>query len=95
MPWSGQQELQRTKTRLVKEQRQRTLRRQRELLFPSDTLYNSDSDSETELRHRVDTIKPDNLSKYKRDLCLSVFCVLILVIAANLLVWQSILLRRV
>jgi hypothetical protein len=94
MPWSGQEELLRAKARLVKEQRQRTLRRQRKLLYPSEELYNSDSDSDTEPSHRTDTIKPDHLSKYKRDLSLSVCCVLILVIASNLLVWQFILLRR-
>ncbi len=38
MPWSGQEELQRTKARLVREQRQRTLRRQRELLSLSEEL---------------------------------------------------------
>jgi hypothetical protein len=112
MPWSGKEELQRTKARLVREHRQRTLRRQRELLSPSKELYNSDSDSDTKPRHRFNTnkldhlssdTKPshrfntnklDHLSKYKRDLSLSVCCVLILVIAANLLVWQCILLRR-
>jgi hypothetical protein len=60
----------------------------------AEELFNSDSDSDTKPSHRVDTIKPDHLSKYKRDLSLSVCCVLILVIAANLLVWQCILLRR-
>jgi hypothetical protein len=94
MPWSGQEELRRTKARLVKEQRQRTLRRQRELLFPADTLYNSDSDSESEPEVRVDIVKSDHLSKYKKDLCLTVFCSIILTIAANLLVWKYILLRK-
>ena len=94
MPWSGQEELQRTKARLVREQRERTLRRQRQLLFPPEELYNSDSDSDTKPNHRSNTIKLDHLSKYKRDLGLSVCCVLILVIAANLLVWQYLLLRK-
>jgi hypothetical protein len=94
MPWSGQEELQRTKARLVREQRQRTLRRQREILSPSEELYNSDSDSDTKPSRRSNTIKPDHLSKYKKDLGLSVCCVLILVIAANLLVWQCLLLRK-
>jgi hypothetical protein len=94
MPWSRQEELQRTKARLVREQRERTLRRQRELLSPSGSLYNSDSDSETELGHSENTNKPDNLSKYKKDLCLSVSCALILLITANLLVWQFLLLRK-
>ncbi len=94
MPWSGQEELQRTKARLVREQRQRTLRRQRELLSPSEELYNSDSDSDTKPSHRPNTIKLNHLSKYKRDLSLSVCCALILVIAANLLVWQYLLLRK-
>jgi hypothetical protein len=94
MPWSGQEELERTKARLVREQRQRTFKRQREILSPSDTLYNSDSDSEVEQIHSVSTIKPGSLSKYKRNLCLSVYCVLILTITANLLVWQFLLLRK-
>jgi hypothetical protein len=51
MPWSGQEELLRTKARLVRELRERTLRRQRQLLHPARDLYNdSDSDSEEELR---------------------------------------------
>jgi hypothetical protein len=94
MPWSGQEELQRTKARLVREQRQRTLRRQRELLSPSEELYNSDSDSDTKFSHRYNTNKLDHLSKYKRDLGLNVCWVLILIIAANLLVWQFLLLRK-
>ncbi len=94
MPWSGQERLQRTKARIVREQRQRTLRRQRELLYPSEELYNSDSDSDIKRSLRIDTNKSDHLSKYKRDLNLSICCVLILAIAANLLVWQFILLRR-
>jgi hypothetical protein len=94
MPWSRQEELQRTKARLVREQRERTLRRQRQLLFPPESLYNSESDSDTEPNHRSNTIKLDHLSKYKRDLGLSVCCGLILVIAANLLALQYLLLRR-
>jgi hypothetical protein len=47
MPSSGQEELLRTKARLVRELRQRTLRRQRQLLHPAS---DSDSDSEEELR---------------------------------------------
>ncbi len=94
MPWSRQEELQRTKARIVREQRERTLRRQRQVLFPPEELYNSDSDSDTERSHRSNTIKLDHLSKYKRDLDLSVCCVLILVIAANLLVLQYLLLRK-
>ena len=94
MPWSGQEELQRTKARLVREQRQRTLRRQRDLLSPSEELYNSDSDSDTKSSHRTNTNKLDHLSKYKRDLGLNVCWVLILIIAANLLVWQFLLLRK-
>jgi hypothetical protein len=94
MPWSSQEELLRTKARLVREQRQRTLRRQRELLYPAKDLYNnSDSDSESE--GEVDIVKPDSLSQYKRDLCLSVFCFLILAITVNLLVLQYILYRRI
>jgi hypothetical protein len=51
MPWSGEEELQRTKARLVRELRQRTLRRQRQLLHPAEDFYSdSDSDSEEELR---------------------------------------------
>ena len=94
MPWSRQEELQRTKARLVREQRERTLRRQRQLLFPPESLYNNDSDSDTEPNHRPNTIKSDHLSKYKRDLGLSICCGLILVITANLLVWQYLLLRK-
>jgi hypothetical protein len=94
MPWSGQEELQRTKARLIREQRQRTLRRQRELLSPSEELYNSDSDSDTKPSHRPSNNKLDHLSKYKRDLGLSVCCVLTLIIVANLLVWQLLLLRK-
>ncbi len=94
MPWSSQEELLGTKARLVREQRQRTLRRQRELLSPSEELYNSDSDSDTKPSHRSNTNKLDHLSKYKRDLSLSVCCALVLVIAANILVWQFLLIRK-
>ncbi len=94
MPWSGQEELLRTKARLVREQRQRTLRRQRELLYPARDLYNN-SDSETESEGEVDIVKSDSLSQYKRDLYLSVFCFLILAITVNLLVLQYILSRRI
>ena len=90
MPWSRQEELQRTKARLVREQRERTLRRQRQLLFPPESLYNSD----IETSHRSNTIKSDHLSKYKRDLGLGVCCLVILVITANLLAWQYLLLRK-
>jgi hypothetical protein len=93
MPWSGQEELQKTKARLVREQRQRTLRRQREILYPTEGLL-SDSDTDSEPESTVDTAKPDHLSQYKRDLCLTVFCASILTIAANLLMWQYILLRK-
>ena len=94
MPWSRQEELQRTKARLVREQRERTLRRQRQLLFPPESLYNSESDSDTEPSNRSNTIKSDHLSKYKRDLGLCVCCLVILVITANLLAWQYLLLRK-
>jgi hypothetical protein len=51
MPWSREEELLRTKARIVRELRQRTLRRQRQLLHPAKNLYSdSDSDSEEELR---------------------------------------------
>ena len=94
MPWSAQEELLRTKARLVREQRQRTLRRQRELLHPAASLYN-DSDSESESEDSGDICKPDPLSQYKRDLCLSVSCFLILAIVVNLLVLQYILSRKI
>jgi hypothetical protein len=93
MPWSSKEELLRTKARLVREQRQRTLRRQRELLHPAKDLYNN-SDSETDSEGEIDIAKPDSLSQYKRNLCLSVFCFLVLVITVNLLVLQYILSRR-
>ena len=94
MSWSRQEELQRTKARLVREQRERTLRRQRQLLFPPESLSNNDSDSDPEPDPRSNTIKLDHLSKYKKDLGLSVCCGFVLVIIANLLVWQYILLRK-
>ncbi len=94
MLWSGLEELQRTKARLEKEQRQRTLRRQRELLYPAEELP-SDSDSDSEPEGRIDIVKPDPLSQYKKDLCLTVICSLILTIAANFLVWQYVLSRMV
>ncbi len=50
MPWSREEELLRTKARLVRELRERTLRRQRQILFPVKSLYNnSDSDSDEEV----------------------------------------------
>jgi hypothetical protein len=94
MPGSGQKELLRTKARIVREQRQRTLRRQRELLFPAANL-SDDSDSETDPEGSGDICKPDPLSQYKRDLCLSVCCFLVLTIVVNLLVLQYILSRRI
>jgi hypothetical protein len=73
MPWSGQEELLRTKARLVRDLRQRTLRRQRQPLSPAEDLY-SDSDSETERESKIDKVKSVPLSKYKRDLRLTVIC---------------------
>ena len=50
MPWSREEELLRTKARLVRELRERTLRRQRQILFPAESLYNiSDSESDEEV----------------------------------------------
>ncbi len=50
MPWAREEELLRTKARLVRELRERTLRRQRQILFPADSLYNnSDSESDEEV----------------------------------------------
>ena len=50
MPRSREEELLRTKARLVRELRNRTLRRQRQILFPAESLYNnSDSDSDEEV----------------------------------------------
>jgi hypothetical protein len=66
----------------------------KELLHPAASLYN-DSDSETESEGGGDICKPDPLSQYKRDLCLSVYCFLILAIVVNLLVLQYILSRRI
>jgi hypothetical protein len=93
MPWSSQEELLRTKARLVRELRQRTLRRQRQLLFPADDLY-SDSDSETEPESKIDKDKPVPLSQYRRDLCLAVICTLLLSITVSLLAYQFLLIRR-
>ncbi len=58
MPWSGQEELLRTKARLVRELRERTLRRQSQLLHPARSLYN-DSDSESEEELTVEQGKGD------------------------------------
>ncbi len=93
MPKSGQELLQRTKERIVRDQRERTLRRQRQLLFPADELY-SDSDSETESESKTVKGKTVPLSKYKRDLCLAVICSLLLSIAVSFLVLQYLLNRR-
>jgi hypothetical protein len=93
MPWSGQEELLRTKARLVRDLRQRTLRRQRQLLSPAEDLY-SDSDSETEPESKIDKAKSVPLSQYKRDLRLTVIRTLLLTIAASLLVSQYLLIRR-
>ena len=50
MPWSREEELLRTKARLVRELRERTLRRQRQILFPVESLHNtSDSESDEEV----------------------------------------------
>jgi hypothetical protein len=50
MPWSREEELLRTKARIVRELRERTLRRQRQIPFPVNSLYNSsDSDSDEEV----------------------------------------------
>jgi hypothetical protein len=93
MPWSGQEELQRTKARLVREQRQRTLRRQRQLLWPAENLPN-DTDSESDSEEKV-VNKPDLLQVSKRDLCLNLLCFILLTLVANLLVWQYLLSRKV
>jgi len=93
MPWTRQEELQRTKARLVREQRERTLRRQRQLLFPAEELYNS-SESETEPESKIDKVKSVPLSKYKRDLCLTVICSLLLSFAVSCLALQYLLIRR-
>ncbi len=58
MPWSREEELLRTKARIVRELKERTLRRQSQLLHPARDLYNdSDSDSEEELR--IEQVKGD------------------------------------
>ncbi len=50
MPWSREEELLRTKARIVRELRNRTLRRQSQILFPAKDLYNtSDSESDEEV----------------------------------------------
>jgi len=93
MPGSGQEELLRTKARLVRELRQRTLRRQRQLLPPAEDPY-SDSDSETEPESRIDKVKSVPLSQYNRDLCLIVICIFHLSIAVSYLAYQYQLTRR-
>ena len=93
MPWSGQEELQRTKARIVRELRQRTLRRQRQLLSPADDLY-SDSDSETESEVKTARGKSVPLFQYKRDLCLSIVCSFLLSFAVGYLAYQYLLIRR-
>ncbi len=93
MPWSGQEELLRTKARLVRELRQRTLRRQRKLLSPAEDLY-SDSDSETEPESKIDKVKSVPLSQYKRDLRLTVICSFLLSFAVSYLAYQYLLIRR-
>ena len=93
MPGSGQEELLRTKARLVRELRQRTLRRQRQLLSPAEDLY-SDSDSETEPESKIDKVKSVPLSQYKRDLCLTVICSFLLSFAVSYLAYQYQLTRR-
>ncbi len=93
MPWTRQEELQQTKARLVREQRERTLRRQRQLLFPAEELDNSDSGCESEAKTAKDKTVP--LSKYNRDLCLSAVCSLLLSLAVSGLALQYLLIRRV
>ncbi len=78
----------------MRELRERTLRRHRQLLYPAEDLY-SDSDSDTEPKEKVDQVKSVPLSKYKRDLYLTAICSFILSIAVNLLVLQYLLTRRV
>jgi hypothetical protein len=58
MPWSREEELLRTKARLVRELRERTLRRQRQILFPAESLYNT-SDSESDEEVVVEQSKSD------------------------------------
>jgi hypothetical protein len=94
MPLSSQEELQRTKARLVRELRERTLRRQRQLLHPAEDLY-SDSDSDTEPKGEIDQVRSVPLYQYKRDLYLTVIFSFVLSIVANLLVVQFSLTRRV
>ncbi len=93
MPWTGQDELLRTKARLARELRQRTLRRQRQLLSPAEDLY-SDSDSETEPESKIDKVKSVPLSQYKRDLCLTVDCSFLLSFAVSCLAYQYLVIRR-
>ena len=93
MPGSGQEELLRTKARLVRELRQRTLRRQGQLLPPAEDLY-SDSDSETEPESKIDKVKSVPLSQYKRDLCLSIVYSFLLSFAVGYLAYQYLLIRR-
>ena len=93
MPWTRREELQQTKARLVREQRERTLRRQRQLVFPAEELDNSDSDCEFEAKTAKDKTVP--LSKYKRDLCLSAVCSILLSLAVSGLALQYLLIRRV
>ena len=93
MPWSGQEELLRTKARLVRELKQRTLRRQRQLLPPAEDPY-SDSDSETEPESKIDKVKSVPLSQYNRDLCLIVICIFHLSFAVSYLAYQCLLIRR-
>jgi hypothetical protein len=94
MPWTREEELLRTKARHVRELRERTLRRQRQLLHPAEDLY-SDSDSDTEPKAKIDQVRSVSLSQYKKDLYLTVICSFILSIAVNLLVVQYLLTRRV
>ena len=93
MPWTAKEELQRTKARLVRELKQRTLRRQRQLEFPAEDLYN-DSDSETEPESKIDKVKSVPLSQYNRDLCLIVICIFHLSFAISYLAYQCLLIRR-
>jgi hypothetical protein len=93
MPWTRQEELQRTKARIVRELRQRTLRRQEQLLYPADSLYN-DSDSDTESEVKTVRGKSVPLSQYKRDLCLSIVCSFLISFAVSYLAYQYLLIRR-
>ena len=58
MRWSKEEELLRTKARLVRELRERTQRRQRQILFPAESLYNT-SDSESDEEVVVEQSKSD------------------------------------